>query len=87
MHVNNSEVDLTLSEIQERPSGDNINEDDRTLEDDIAISEAVNAAEEELSSTKNKESNNILQSFFLFGVTAAVAAIFLNQNGAFAFLK
>lgn len=84
MQVNKSEVDLTLADIKERPSIDK-KPDDRSLEDDIAICEAVNEAEEEL--TKPSGSGEFLQNFFLFGVAVAGAAIFLNQFGSFEFLK
>ena len=85
MQVNNSEVDLTLADIQEKPSTDDHNPDHRTLEDDIAISQAVNEAEEELKSSSG--SGEFLQNMFYFGVAVAGAALFLNQFDGFAFLK
>ena len=84
MQVNNSEVDLTLADIKERPSNDH-DPDDRTLEDDIAISQAVNEAEEELKASSG--TGELLQNFFILGVAAAAGAILLNQLKAFEFLK
>lgn len=85
MQVNKSEVDLTLADIQERPSLDNNDPDDRTLEDDIAISEAVNEAEEELKGSS--DTGELFQNLFILGVAAAAGAVLLNTFKAFDFLK
>ena len=87
MQVNNSEVDLTLAGIKERPAVDG-GPDDRSLEDDIAISEAVNAAEEELQERRRQEEEGgVLPQVFLLGAAVAAAAIFFQQTNAFSFLK
>lgn len=84
MKVNNSEVDLTLADIKETPSNDQ-KPDSISPEDDIAISQAVNEAEEELKSSS--DSGEFLQNIFFFGIAVAGAALFLNQFDSFAFLK
>ena len=86
MQVNNSEVDLTLADIKERPSSD-LTPDDRTPEDDIAIAQAVNEAEEELKKSSGGDNVGLFQNFFVIGVAAAVAGLLINQFGGFDFLK
>ncbi len=88
MKVNNSEVDLTFSDMKVQPPKHKMSDvDDRTVEDDIAIAQAVFEAEEELKRGASSSSGDIISNLFWVGVAVLVAAIFLNQTNAFSFLK
>mmetsp|Transcript_13599 Transcript_13599/g.20397 ORF Transcript_13599/g.20397 Transcript_13599/m.20397 type:complete len:84 (+) Transcript_13599:68-319(+) len=83
MKIHSSEVDLTLAGIERDNNTINDKGDDRTCEDDVAISEAVAEIEKELGPRQNDLLNNAVT----FAIVAGIVAFLIHFSGGFQFMK